>query len=126
MPSRTFRTLVIEPEVLIAMDIERILVDLMDIRGTVDISRCGIPGPHLGEYDLVIYSVDSTNIGQINLLRNFVRPDTAVVLLSTFDENVFGNPVSWPLLSKPFSPDELTAAVRSQLSAIQHETGCLH
>ncbi|MFP1630295.1 hypothetical protein ACLB6G_01020 [Zhengella sp. ZM62] len=107
------RLLIIEPEPLIAIDIERIIGDAYACTATIatDLAKAASD-----TWDLVICDCPDLSADYIEHLSASIPKDAAVILVSASD-TVVQSEAPWPRVGKPFANSCLLSAVRRALAA---------
>lgn len=107
------RLLIVEPEPLIAIDIERIIADAYACSATIatDFAKAASD-----TWDLVICDCPELSADFIERLSASIPKGVAVILVSA-SETVVQAQAPWPRVGKPFANSCLLAAVRSALAA---------
>lgn len=116
MPARPLRAIIVEPEVLIALDVERILdsIDGWAIEVEV-ISRLQGRGDALA-CDLLLCAVEHPGSASYRLAEATAATGAAIVLLTTSDELLAAD-LPWARVPKPFLSEDLVATVVAVLAA---------
>ncbi|NML76515.1 response regulator [Rhizobium sp. S-51] len=113
MHNPSLRVLVAENQYLIAMEVERILLDAFGCDVTITPLSQLERQLAISRYDLVV--VDSAPSGTLNLKRAemIATAGASVIFLTSYDEEATENPnlLSFPVIEKPIHPEELTRAV---------------
>lgn len=117
MQAENIRVWVIEPEILIAMDIERVLTEYAALQCAISFPAGLSADDADGTPDLVICATDDDSHHDIQALRRLATGGAAIVLLTTSDEFVLDTDLDWPCVFKPYDDDSLVLAVGAALKA---------
>lgn len=113
MSEECLRLLIVEPEPLIAIDIERIVGEAYGCEPTI-VADIGKAPP--GCWDLVICDCPELTTCFVDRLKDFLSDGTGAILISASD-GVVNAHSPWPHVGKPFVNSLLLAAVTKALEA---------
>jgi hypothetical protein len=116
MSEDTLRAVVVEPEILIALDVEHVLNSIEGWRMEVTILARDDQLSHAPACDLLVYSAEQLSGMWIDILRTRDQSGTAIVILTTSDELMSAD-LPWIRISKPFRNSELVEAVEGALQS---------
>lgn len=113
MSQEGLRLLIVEPEPLIAIDIERIIGEAYACTATIvtDFAKAAA-----GTWDLAVCDCPDLSADYVERLSAIIPKGVAVILVSA-SETVVQAQVPWPRVGKPFANACLLNAVRKALGA---------
>lgn len=114
MGETALRAIVVEPEILIALDVERVLTSVDGWNMDVAIHTRADLESLQPDCDLLVYSVELLCPASEGSMRAIADSGTAIVILTTSDELMSAD-LPWIRISKPFRNDELIDAVERAL-----------
>jgi len=122
LPAGTL-VLVLEDEPLIRMDIEAMLQDAgfsVIAVDTLDGARQGLDGqsPRIAILDALLQDGDT-----FSLARELAASGTAIVFVTGYSPGIPADLAGFPVVEKPFTPDDLVPAISSILRRQRGEEG---
>lgn len=117
MPDKKLKTLIVDSEYLIALDLELMIAELLDCEIDVATPEAAREVAGKRQYDLALIERPEPDNSRGDLVHQLACAGTALVFTSTAEGDSAGlqEHPGWPVLLKPFAAAAVIAAVRQAI-----------
>lgn len=118
MPDNKLKTLIVDSEYLIALDLELIIAELLDCEVDVVTPAMARETAANRQYDLALIERPEPDDARGDFVDHLVQAGTALVFTSTTEGDSAGlqEYPGWPVVLKPFAATAVIAAVRQAIA----------